>query len=76
MAVLLDIMMPDMDGYATMTAIRNMPQFTGLPIIALTAKAMPGDREKAIELGLSNYVTKPVSPDELMSALHACTTAS
>ncbi|MFE9256871.1 HAMP domain-containing protein [Streptomyces sp. NPDC006879] len=67
--VLMDIMMPEMDGYATTTAIRRMPQFTGLPIIALTAKAMKGDREKAIDSGASDYVTKPVDPDHLLSVM-------
>ncbi|WP_106969872.1 MULTISPECIES: HAMP domain-containing protein [unclassified Streptomyces] len=68
--VLMDIMMPEMDGYATTTAIRRMPQFAGLPIVALTAKAMKGDREKAIESGASDYVTKPVDPDHLLSVMN------
>ncbi|WP_146057410.1 response regulator, partial [Streptomyces sp. SM12] len=67
--VLMDIMMPEMDGYATTSAIRRMPQFSGLPIIALTAKAMKGDREKSIESGASDYVTKPVDTDYLLEVM-------
>ncbi|MCE7083409.1 HAMP domain-containing protein [Streptomyces sp. ST2-7A] len=67
--VLMDIMMPEMDGYATTSAIRRMPQFSGLPIIALTAKAMRGDREKSIESGASDYVTKPVDTDHLLELM-------
>jgi signal transduction histidine kinase/CheY-like chemotaxis protein len=67
--VLMDIMMPEMDGYETMAAIREKPQFRKLPIIALTAKAMKGDRERSISAGASDYVTKPVNIDQLLSLM-------
>jgi signal transduction histidine kinase/DNA-binding response OmpR family regulator len=67
--ILLDIMMPEMDGYETARAIRSMPRFEDLPIISLTAKAMKGDREKAIEAGASDYITKPVDVDQLVSMM-------
>jgi CheY-like chemotaxis protein len=67
--VLMDVMMPGMDGHDTMREIRKLPRFTSLPIIALTAKAMKGDREKCIEAGASDYIAKPVEIEQLLALL-------
>jgi CheY-like chemotaxis protein len=68
-AVLMDIMMPEMDGYEAITSIRNMPEFKQLPIIALTAKAMKADRDHCLQVGASDYISKPLDIDQLLSLL-------
>ena len=68
-AVLMDMMMPEMDGYESIREIRTMPEFKNLPVLAVTSKAMMGDREKCIAVGASDYISKPVDIDQLISLL-------
>ena len=68
--ILLDLMLPDMDGLEATKKIRELTQFKNLPIISLTAKAMKGDREKALTAGASDYITKPVDPEKLLSLMY------
>jgi hypothetical protein len=68
-AVLMDVMMPEMDGFEAIRRIRKLDRFRRLPIISVTAKAMKGDREKCLEAGASDYITKPVDMDQLRSLL-------
>jgi len=67
--VLMDIMMPEMDGFEAMRAIRDIHKFKSVPIIAVTAKAMTGDRQRCLEAGASDYITKPVETEQLLSLL-------
>ncbi|KKX50216.1 response regulator [Sphingobacterium sp. IITKGP-BTPF85] len=67
--VLMDMMMPEMDGYETIRLMRKNPKYSKLPIMAVTAKAMTGDREKCIVAGASDYISKPVDTDQLLSLL-------
>jgi len=70
--ILMDVMMPEMDGYETTIEIRKSKEFSKLPIIALTAKAMKGDKEKCLAIGMSDYISKPVNIEQLLSLMRVC----
>jgi CheY-like chemotaxis protein len=74
--VLMDVMMPEMDGYETIKAIRSDPKYTNLPIVAVTAKALKEDREKCIQAGASDYLPKPVETDKLLELISLWTARS
>lgn len=69
--ILLDIQLPQMDGYAVARALRSIESLRGTPIVAVTSYAMPGDREKALAAGCSGYVEKPIDPDTFLASLEA-----
>ncbi|MFT3934581.1 MAG: response regulator [Chitinophagaceae bacterium] len=69
--ILMDMMMPGMDGYQAITILRENEETAQIPIIAVTAQAMPGDKEKCLEAGANNYVSKPVNVDHLLEIIHA-----
>jgi CheY-like chemotaxis protein len=68
-AVLMDMMMPEMDGYEAIRVIRNTPSISQIPVIAVTAQAMPEDRQKCLDAGAQEYVSKPINVDQLISAI-------
>ena len=70
--VLLDVMMPEMDGYATTAAIRQIPRFADLPVIVVTARAMPEDRTRGLASGATDYIAKPVDTEDLLSCMERC----
>ena len=69
-AVLIDMMMPDMDGYDAIPLIKNLPHYENIPVIAVTAQAMNGDREKCLDAGADDYISKPINVDKLLDAIN------